>query len=64
MCMLGNLPFFFIIMVMESNATLIAIINNVYNKVLNISIIFVLMFLYCEDCVGRLCNGTALKVTT
>lgn len=41
MCILGNLPFFFIMMVIESNATLIAIINNVNNKVLNISIIFV-----------------------
>ena len=32
MCILGNRPFFFIIMVIESNATLIAIINNVNNK--------------------------------
>ena len=39
-CMFGNLPFFFIIIVIESNATLIAIINSVNNKVLNISIIF------------------------
>ena len=43
-CMFGNFPFFFIIIVIDSNATLIAIINSVNNKVLNISIIFVLTF--------------------
>ena len=45
----GNLPFFFIITVMESNAMLIAIINSVNSKVLNISIIFVLTILYHKD---------------
>lgn len=41
MCMLGNLPFFFMIIVMASNAKLMAIINSVNNKVLNIFITFV-----------------------
>lgn len=40
-CVLGNLPFFFMIIVMASNATLIAIINNVNSKTLNISLNFV-----------------------
>ena len=42
-CVFGNLPFFFIITLMASNATQIAIINNVNSKVLNISINFVML---------------------
>ncbi len=42
-CVLGNLPFFFMITFMASNATQIAIINSVNSKVLNISINFVML---------------------
>lgn len=42
-CVLGNLPFFFIITFMASNATQIAIIISVNSKVLNISINFVML---------------------
>ena len=39
---LGNLPFFFMMIVIDSKTTLTAIIINVNSKVLNISIIFAL----------------------
>lgn len=54
-CVLGKRPFFFSITFMASNATQIAIINNVNSKVLNISINFVmsspewLFFWLCKD---------------
>ena len=46
--MLGNFPFFFIIMVIANKAKLIAIINNVNSKVVNISIIFVKQYIMLQ----------------
>jgi hypothetical protein len=43
-CVLGNLPFFFIMTLIASKATHVATINNVNSKVLNISINFVVFW--------------------
>ena len=60
---LGNLPFFFMMIVMARSAMLTAIINNVSSRVFNISIIFVkqrMVFVVFHRCYAVLqCKDSA-----